>query len=112
MDPVGADNPNPIVINSLDPCFCKTGLAGGLTGAPAVLFKVFECIAARPAKDGASLIVQAAAAGRETHGLYMRAGQVRAYDPVVLDEDKSAYLWDLVCKKLEAIQPGILENLH
>ncbi|KAH8907672.1 NAD(P)-binding protein [Coniochaeta sp. PMI_546] len=103
--------PNPIVINSLDPCFCKTGLPGELKGALRIFVRIFEAIAARTAEEGARLVVQAAAAGRETHGLYMRAGVVQKYAPNVLDNDKATYVWELLCKKLEELQPGVLRSL-
>ncbi|KAI0015271.1 hypothetical protein F4780DRAFT_773666 [Xylariomycetidae sp. FL0641] len=111
VDPANTTEPYPIVINSVDPCFCKTGLSGDLKGGPKVFFKVFETIAARTAEEGSRLVVQAAAAGRQTHGLYMRAGAVQEYAPIARDEKKAAYVWDLLCQKLEMLQPGILENL-
>ncbi|GAB1319361.1 Ketoreductase (KR) domain-containing protein [Madurella fahalii] len=99
-----------VVINSLDPCFCKTGLGRGLSG-PLRVLRVFEAIAARPAEEGSRLVVQAASAGPETHGLYMRAGKVRAYEPVALDEAKGAHVWEALSRRLEALSPGVLSNL-
>ncbi|KXX78342.1 Retinol dehydrogenase 14 [Madurella mycetomatis] len=112
VDPVNTTNPNPIVINSVDPCFCKTGLSGELNGARKVIFKILESIAARPAEEGAALVVKAAAAGRQTHGSYMRAGEVQKYAPIVQDDKRATYVWELLGKKLEALQPGILQNLR
>ncbi len=100
------------MINSVDPCFCKTGLSGELKGPPKAFFKIFEAIAARSAEEGASLVVKAAAAGRETHGLYMRAGEAQQYAPIAQDEKRAAYVWELLGKKLERLQPGVLRNLQ
>jgi retinol dehydrogenase-12 len=111
VDPVNTANPNPIVINSLDPCFCKTGLPRELTGALMLGFDAFAAVAARTAEEGARLVVQTASAGRETHGLYMRAGAVREYVGTALDEKKGTAVWELLCKKMEKLQPGILRNL-
>ncbi|KIW17787.1 hypothetical protein PV08_04982 [Exophiala spinifera] len=111
VDPVETSETNPIVINTLDPFFCKTGLASELTGVIKVLFKIFEAIAARSSEEGSRLVVQAASAGRQTHGLYMRAGAVQEYAPVVQDDKRVSYVWDLLCKKLEKLQPGILQNI-
>ncbi|OIW30745.1 NAD(P)-binding protein [Coniochaeta ligniaria NRRL 30616] len=111
VDNANTTDSTPIVINSLDPCFCKTGLPGELTGALKVGIRIFEAIAARTAEEGARLVVQAASAGRETHGLYMRAGAVQEYAPIALDEKKATYVWELLCKKLEKLQPGILRYL-
>jgi len=111
VDPADTTAPDPIVINSLDPCFCKTGLARELEGGLKVGYRVFEAVAARTPEEGARLVVQAASAGRETHGLYLRAGAVRVYVGNASDEKKAAHVWDLLCGKLEGLQPGILQNL-
>ncbi|RYP08954.1 hypothetical protein DL764_001565 [Monosporascus ibericus] len=111
VDPVNTSDPNPIVMNSVDPCFCKTKLSGELTGGPKIFFKIFESIAARPPEEGSRLVVQAASAGRETHGLYMRAGVVQKYTPIAQNEKKATYFWELLYKGLEKLQPGILQNL-
>ncbi|KAK6083228.1 short-chain dehydrogenase [Seiridium cupressi] len=112
VDPADTTHPNPIVINSLDPCFCKTGLPGGLTGSLKIVFKIFEWLTARTAEEGSRLVVQVASAGRETHGLYMRAGAVQEYAPIAQNDKRVTYVWELICKKLKKLQPGILQNLH
>jgi retinol dehydrogenase 12 len=111
VDNTATADAHPIVINSLDPCFCKTGLSHEMTGGTRIFVKAFEAVAARPAEEGARLVVQAASCGRETHGLYLRAGAVQAYAPIARDEKKAAYVWELLCKRLEKLEPGILENL-
>lgn len=103
---------NPIVINSVDPCFCKTELSADLKGVARVLFKIFELISARTAEEGSRLVVQTASAGIQTHGKYMRAGAVQAYAPIALDDERAAYVWELLCGKLEKLQPGILQNIQ
>ncbi|KAH6660310.1 hypothetical protein BKA67DRAFT_653502 [Truncatella angustata] len=111
VDPADTSNANPIVINSVDPCFCKTGLSGEMSGGPKAFFKVFESIAARPPEEGSRLVVQAASAGRETHGLYLRAGAVQNYNALAQDSQKTTYFWKLLTNRLEELQPGILQNL-
>jgi retinol dehydrogenase 12 len=112
VDTATTNEPHPIVINSVDPCFCKTGLSGQLEGVTRLFFKFVELIAARTAEEGARLIVQAASAGRQTHGLYLRAGAVQAYAPIALDEKRAAHVWELLCRRLEGLQPGVLQCLH
>ncbi|KAK3905560.1 hypothetical protein C8A05DRAFT_41522 [Staphylotrichum tortipilum] len=112
VDPPNTPNPHPIVINSLDPCFCKTGLGGEVRGPVAPILKLFRAIAGRPAHEGAALVVKAAAAGRETHGRYMRCGEVREYDPIVRDENRGAYVWRVLGERLEGLQPGVLRVLE
>ncbi|RAK75931.1 NAD(P)-binding protein [Aspergillus fijiensis CBS 313.89] len=106
-----SDRSSSIAVNALDPCFCKTGIISESTGLARVLFKIFEAITARTAEEGARLVVQTAAAGRETHGRYMRAGAVQAYAPIAADEQRATYVWNALCRRLEAIQPGIMQNL-
>jgi len=114
VDPAKSQDANPIVINSVDPCFCKTGIADGLPLHLRVFFRTFEFIFARPAEEGARVIVGAASAGRETHGKYVQSDGKLVYSDLVTNEDglrKENYVWDLLCKKLEKLQPGILANL-
>ncbi|KAJ4290252.1 hypothetical protein N0V90_010467 [Kalmusia sp. IMI 367209] len=111
IDPPNTTNPNPVVVNAMDPCFCKSELARDLTGILKFALNIFQSIAARTAEEGSRLIVQAASAGRETHGLYMRTGAVQEYAPVAKDDEKATYIWELLCKKLEQLQPGILKEL-
>lgn len=118
IDPV-TDNksggPNPIVINSLDPCFCKTGLPGEITGGLGVAIKGFEFLFARPAEEGSRLVVTAASAGRQTHGGYMQAGALQKYAPFITSDEgvtRSNYVWEQLGKKLEQLQPGILANVN
>lgn len=76
------------------------------------VMRLFQAAAARTAEEGARLIVQTAAAGRETHGKYMRAGEVRALAPIAKDEEKAGYVWELLCGKLEGLQLGVLGCLE
>ncbi|KAI1337086.1 NAD(P)-binding protein [Xylariaceae sp. FL0016] len=108
----GESGSSPMVINSVDPCFCKTGLSGDAKGVVRIAGNIFRALTARTAEEGSRLIVQATSGGPVTHGLYMRAGAVQEYAPVVLDADRAAYVWESLCRKLEILQPGILQNIR
>ena len=118
IDPGTSDrcpDSNPIVINSLDPCFCKTELAGEFTGGLKAMLTIFEFLFARSAEEGSRLVVTAASAGRETHGGYMRAGSLEAYAPIITNDGgvkRSEYVWEVLGKHLEQLQPGILDNVN
>ncbi|KAE8352767.1 hypothetical protein BDV28DRAFT_165325 [Aspergillus coremiiformis] len=117
VDPVSdkSRDSSPIVINSLDPCFCKTEISGEFTGGLKIIFKIFEWMFARSAEEGSRLVVTAAGAGRQTHGGYMRAGALQDYAPFVTSEDgmkKTNYVWDCISTKLETLQPGIMANVN
>jgi retinol dehydrogenase-12 len=104
----------PIVVNSLDPCFCKTGLSREVTGGLKVAYKLFEFMFARSAEEGSRLVVIAASAGRQTHGGYMRGGALQKYAPFITSEDgnkKCEYIWEQLGRKLEHLQPGILAKV-
>ena len=104
IDPLDdKSDPHPIVINSVDPCFCETGLSREVTGLARLAVKTFAAIAARPPDDGARQIVHAASCGRETHGLYLRAGAVEAYKPIAQDKSKTEYLWDVLQSRLQSL---------
>ncbi|KAF7553291.1 hypothetical protein G7046_g7137 [Stylonectria norvegica] len=108
----------PVVINSVDPCFSNTGLGianANIDGLKLLLIKIgfgaFQAIFARSAEEGSRLIVQATAAGNESHGGYMRAGALEEYAPITLDEDKATAVWEQLCQRLEKLQPGVLKSL-
>lgn len=103
-----------IVINSLDPCFCKTGLGGESSGSAKFARAIFAFLFARTAEEGSRLIVKAASMGRESHGGYMRAGELQAYAPIITSAEgvqRSEHVWEALCSKLEGLQPGVLANV-
>jgi retinol dehydrogenase 12 len=95
--------------------FCKTGIARDLPLQIKVIFKVFEFVFARPADEGARRIVTAASFGRETHGQYLQSDGQLIYENAVTSYEgikRGNFDWDLLCKKLEELQPGVLANLR
>jgi retinol dehydrogenase-12 len=102
-----------IVINSLDPCLCgSTGLFRDVTGGVKIFLKVFVTMFARTAEEGSRLIVAAAAAGRETHGGYLRAGELR--EPVEMVSgargvERGGKIWVDLAKRLEGMAQGVMD---
>ncbi|KAG0650546.1 Short chain dehydrogenase atnD [Hyphodiscus hymeniophilus] len=95
---------NRLIINTLDPCFCKTGLAREISGVLRPVFTLFEFLFARTAEEGSRLVVQTASAGGETHGGYMRSGELKTYPPLITSEGgvrRRKYIWELLEKTLE-----------
>lgn len=75
---------------------------------------IFVSLFARTAEEGSRLIVKAASAGRETHGRYMRAGELQAYAPIITNAEgvkRSDHVWKSLCSKLEALQPGVMAEV-
>jgi retinol dehydrogenase-12 len=103
---------NKIVINWLDPCFCGTGLSRDISGALRIAGKIFTGLFARKAEEGARLVVAAAAAGRGTHGGYLRAGGLR--EPVEMvtgleGVERGEKLWAELGKRLERMSGGVMD---
>jgi NAD(P)-dependent dehydrogenase (short-subunit alcohol dehydrogenase family) len=104
-----------VVINSLDPCFCKTGLGkGNMSFGMKVLMKGFQAATAKTAEEGSRLVVQTGSAGVGTHGKYMRAGRVQEYNSVVLERmgDRGEELWKSLLLRLDGLQEGVTQGLE
>lgn len=102
----------PVIINVLDPCFCKTELARELTGGLRTAYNIFAFLFARTAEEGSRLVVKAATEDKVTHGMYLRGGSVQQYiDSLKSDEGvkRCNLLWEQLIEKLEQLQPGFLE---
>jgi retinol dehydrogenase 12 len=117
IDPETSDKTpatNPVVINCLDPCYCKTGLDSNLNKGLRAAMKAFAFLFARTAEEGSRLLVIAASAGRGSHGGYMRVGALKEYAPMITSAEgveNGEYVWKQLSRKLEAIQPDILAGL-
>lgn len=112
--PTTRESANTIVINSLDPCFFKTGLPSELKDGLKVFVKVFEFLFTRTAEEGSRLVVSTASEGKTTHGKYLRAGVVQDYTLFITNAEgvsKGDKTWEQLSKKLEQLQPGILTNV-
>jgi len=104
--------PYPVTVNTLNPGFCHSGLAREIDNDWGMW--AMKKVLARTTEVGGRTLVLSALAGKETHGEYMTDGVVAQTAPLVRSEDgKRAQerVWSELSRKLEAIQPGILENL-
>lgn len=102
----------PVVLNCLNPGLCHSGLAHEIDQEWSMW--IMKRLLARTTEMGSRTLVHAALAGKETHGEYMSDGFVAKPSAFVRsDEGKKAQerVWSELSRKLEAIQPGILQNL-
>lgn len=58
----------------------------------------------------------AASRGPESHGGYFRSAELKPYAPFVTSDDgdgvkRREYVWELLCRKLESLQPGVMNIL-
>ncbi|GAB7353681.1 hypothetical protein MBLNU459_g4087t1 [Dothideomycetes sp. NU459] len=100
----------PVIINTLNPGLCHSELARDL-GFGMIVFKF---LLARTTEVGARTLVYAATAGAETHGQYLSNDTVTPPSKFVRSEEGAQAqkkVWKELSARLEAIQPGILNNL-
>ena len=84
----------------------KQVLGGESSGSAKLSRAVFASLFARTAEEGPRLIVKVASAGRESHGEYMRAGELEAYAPVIRNAEgvkRSEHVWEVLSSKLEGM---------
>ncbi|KAL4869868.1 hypothetical protein BDV12DRAFT_195876 [Aspergillus spectabilis] len=104
-------SPNHVIVNSLDPCFCKTSLPREASGSLKIFLKIFESLFARTAEEGSRLVVMAAAGGEQSHGGYFRAAELRDYAPfmgVAEGVQRREFIWESLGRKLEGVKPGVI----
>lgn len=103
----------PVTVNAVNPGFCKSSLARELKGILAAVFTFMEFFLARSTEVGSRTLVNAAAAGAETHGKFLDNGQVKELSLLVTSNEGRVLQERVtaeVLKKLEAIKPGVTEE--
>ncbi len=102
-----------MIINFLNPGLCHSELARD-SGWGLWFMKL---LLARTTEVGSRTLVHAATAGEETHGQYLDDCKVAEVAPLV-SQDAAEHggrlqrrVWDEIVRKLEDIQPGIMQNL-
>jgi retinol dehydrogenase-12 len=103
-----------IVINAVNPGFCKTGLMRNTSGVMYYLSRVTQFLLGREVADGARCLIDAAVIkGPETHGLYLSEMQVKAESDLVRSaegKELEGRLWEEIVALLG--QHGLdVENL-
>lgn len=102
-----------VVVNFLNPGLCASGLMDEMSN-PA--FRMFEKAMARSTEEGGRAHVYAAAAGPESHGMYITNGKVTPLKCGTLPTTKAGQevakrFFDEVNAKLENIVPGVTNNI-
>ena len=72
--PVG--KPLKVIINTLNPGLCDTGIAHELEGFKDVFWRILLKIFGRTAEVGSRTLMAAVEAGEESHGQYMDDGKI------------------------------------
>ncbi|KAE8453878.1 hypothetical protein EG329_007654 [Mollisiaceae sp. DMI_Dod_QoI] len=103
-----------VIVNLVNPGFCKSSLARDAKGFMFIMFTVMKTIMARTTEMGSRTIYAAAAAGEESHGQYMSdCVVVQPSEWVLSAEGKQTgdRVWNELLDILEDIQPGISQNI-
>lgn len=91
-------SPSEIIINSVNPGFCKTNIMGHATGASKYMSKLAQGLVGRSSEDGARCIVDGATLrGPDSHGKYLSEMQVKPESDIVKGPegaDLQGRLWD------------------
>ena len=103
-----------IIINLLEPGFCKSELTRDARGMQLVIYNITKAVLARTTEVGSRNLVAAAAAGEETHGGYIQDCHLDQVAAVVrTDKAKKTQdrVWTELKHTLEKIQPGITKMI-
>ncbi|KAI9817911.1 MAG: hypothetical protein M1832_004531 [Thelocarpon impressellum] len=110
----GSDKPGRVVLNCLNPGFCRTAIMREASGLQKAFIDFAKVPFSRSAEVGSRTLVAAAAAGVESHGQYLddcRVGQVHGNVSGAQGQATQKRVWAELAAKLEEIQPGVLQNV-
>ncbi|KKY38758.1 putative short chain dehydrogenase [Diaporthe ampelina] len=107
-------NSKGVILNTLNPGFCRTALFRD-NKFPASIFLAFTSrLIGRSAEAGSRVIVDAAAAGPETHGKWLDTFEIREPSEYVRSEEGQKMqrrLYDELMAVLDRAEPGIAKNI-
>lgn len=103
-----------VIINTLTPGFCHSELMRHAMFPLNLIAWIGKLLLARTTEMGSRTLVAAAAAGEETHGVYMVDCKAKEPSKWVLSEKGRATqkrFYDELLATLEKIQPGLTKNI-
>ncbi|KAF8848015.1 NAD(P)-binding protein [Acephala macrosclerotiorum] len=103
-----------VIVNVVNPGFCKSSLARDAKGMMYVMFTIMKTLMARSTEMGSRTIFAAAAAGEESHGKYMSNCVVTEPSEWVRSEEGKEVgdrVWKELVGILEEIQPSVTKNI-
>ncbi|MCJ1231920.1 hypothetical protein MMC12_008599 [Toensbergia leucococca] len=103
-----------VIVNCMTPGACHSDVLRESTGIEAAMMTVASFFLARSTEVGSRTLVAGIEGGEETHGQYMADCHVEKPAALVSSDDGAKTqkrVWSELSQKLEAIQPGILQNI-
>lgn len=106
---------NPVIINCVNPGFCRTDLFRHAAFPLNYVVKLTLRLIGRTSEMGSRTLMAAAAAGKASHGQYMDSCEVQDPSKLVLSEEGKVLqsrVYNELTEILETIQPGIMGNVE
>lgn len=107
-------NSQAIILNSLNPGFCKTTLFRNIKFPASIVVNLAVSIFGRTSEMGSRNLVYAAAAGEETHGTWIDSCKIREPSAYVRSEEgvrMQERVYEDLMSVLEGIEPGVTKNI-
>lgn len=109
-----ASNSNGVILNTLNPGFCRTSLFRDNKPPAAAFLTLMSRLIGRSAEAGSKIIVDAAAAGPETHGKWLDTLEIREPSAYVRSEEGQKMqqrLYEELMVILERVEPGVTKQI-
>lgn len=103
-----------VVLNMLNPGFCRTALFRDNKFPASVVLMLTTRLLGRSSEMGSRVLVHAAAAGPETHGRWLDSCETREPSTFVRSAEGAraqVRVYDEVMGILEGVEPGITKNI-
>ncbi|KAF7556515.1 hypothetical protein G7Z17_g1377 [Cylindrodendrum hubeiense] len=105
-----------VVINAVNPGLCKTQLSRNVRLTMRIVITLANSLLGRSVEMGSRTLVHAAVAGKESHGCYLGACEIKENQVPswAIDEEgkqDQKRIWDDIAKELEKVAPGCVERM-
>ena len=103
-----------VILNTLNPGFCRTALFRDNKFPASIFLNLMSQLIGRSAEVGSRVIVDAAAAGPETHGSWLDTLKIREPSAYVRSEEGQEMqrrLYDELMEILDGVEPNIARNI-
>lgn len=103
-----------VILNTLNQGFCRTALFRDNKFPASIFLNLMSQLIGRSAEVGSRVIVDAAAAGPETHGSWLDTLKIREPSAYVRSEEGQEMqrrLYDELMEILDGVEPNIARNI-
>ncbi|KAF7557503.1 hypothetical protein G7046_g6025 [Stylonectria norvegica] len=111
---IDASGKGHVLVNGLNPGFCKTELFRQYGFPLNIAVWAFSALLARQPEMGSRTLLSAAVAGEETHGQWMSDCKVAKWPQYMTGEEGEKLtekVWEELLEVVEEIEPGVTKNI-